>query len=187
MSRRNRTSWRLPRLITPKLLDELHPIAVGIEDVQQPHFVVDLEHGADLDVLGAKALCLGLRVFDVERRDAGLLGLAFSKGDLHGAPFELCPPAALVEVRLGEAQLVGVEAASRLEVANEVPDPHSARAPARALPETSARCPGTPLPPSRRARGDRRSTSGSSSALCRTRRRRRPAFSLSHRLRGTRP
>src|SRR4029453_16552808 len=126
MSRRNRTSCRLPRLITPKLFDELHPIAVRIEHIEQPHLVVDLEHCAHLDALGAKALRLGFGVVDVDRRYAGVLGLALGKGDLHGTAFELGPPAALIQVRLGEAELARVEAASRLEVANQVPDPHAA-------------------------------------------------------------
>src|SRR5512132_729986 len=166
MSRRNRTSCRLPRLITPKLLDQLDAIAVRIENVQQPYLVVDLQDRADLDILGAKPLRLRLRVVDVDRRDTCFLRLALGQRDLHGAAFKLGPAATLVQVRLREAELAGVEAASRVEVANEVPDPHApdSRAPAPALPGRSARCPGTPRRPTRPARGDRRSGSGSSSA-----------------------
>ena len=48
-----------------ELLDELEPVPVGVEHVDDPHLVVDLEHGADVDALGAQAVGLGL---DVRRR-----------------------------------------------------------------------------------------------------------------------
>src|SRR5688572_16781004 len=116
MSRRNRMSCRLPRLINAELLDELQAVAVGIEDVQQPHLVVDLEHGPDLDVVRAEPLGLALRVVDVDRRDAGLLRLTLCECDPHPAALELRPPALGVEVRLGEPELPGVEVPRRCEI-----------------------------------------------------------------------
>src|SRR5215216_6397261 len=125
MSFRNRTSCGFPRLITSKLFDELQAIAVRVEDVEEADLVVDLEHGSDLDTLGAKPLRLRLGVVDVDRRHPRLFGLSLSERDLHAGPLEVGPALVLVEVRLGEAQLVGVEGTRGRQVTNAVPDAHA--------------------------------------------------------------
>ena len=55
------------------LLGELEPVAVRVEDVDQPHRPVQLEHGADLDARLGQPLALGLDVVDVDRRDRAFL------------------------------------------------------------------------------------------------------------------
>src|SRR5918992_4283493 len=100
MSRRKRTSWRLPRLITTELLHELDAVPVRIEHVEEPHLVVDLEHRPDLDVVRAEPLRLCLRVVDVDCRDACVLGLAFCERNAHLPPLELGPASVRVQVGL---------------------------------------------------------------------------------------
>src|SRR5918994_2857519 len=124
MSLRKRTSCRFPRLITAELLDELHAVAVRVEHVEKPHLVVELEDGADVDVLGAKPLRLRLGIVDVDRRYSPVLRLSLCQRDLHVAPLELRPTSLVVEVRLGEAELVRVERSRGGQVAYAVPDPH---------------------------------------------------------------
>src|SRR5918992_2716568 len=124
MSFKKRTSWRFPRLIIPQLLDELDAIPVWIEHVQEPDLVVELEHGSDLDVRGAQALGLRLHVVDVDRRDARLLRLTLGERDPHLAALELRPARLVVQVGLGEAELVRVEGARGGKIPDAVPDPH---------------------------------------------------------------
>ena len=129
MSRRKRASCGVPGRITgAELLHELEAVAVGVEDVEDAHLVMELEHGADVDVLAPKTFGLRLDVVDVDRGDASvLLRLALRDRDVHLSALELRPAAFVVDVRLLEAELAGVERASRLEVADVVPDAdHSA-------------------------------------------------------------
>ena len=62
---------------------------------------------------------------DVDVRHAAVgLRLAPREADLHLAVPELGPAARSIEVRLGEAKRLAVEAAARVEVAHVVPDRH---------------------------------------------------------------
>src|SRR5262249_18156938 len=102
--------------------EEVDPIRVRVEHVEQAQLVVELHDGADVDVHAAQALGLGLQVLNVDGGDAAFLRLAFGERDLHGTALELGPAAVGVEVRLCEAELRGVEAARVVEIAHPVPD-----------------------------------------------------------------
>ena len=94
-------------------MNELDAISIGIEHVEQANLAVELEHGADLDLVSPQPVALGLHVVDVHGRHAAvLLRLPLGERDLHLAPLQLRPAVVLVVVRLGEAQL----AAERVEV-----------------------------------------------------------------------
>src|SRR5581483_992543 len=105
-------------------------VAVGVEDVDEPHLSHELEHRADLDRLGAQPVCLGLDVVDVDRRHCAVrIRLALDDRDPHAVPLELRPLVLEIHVRLLEPEHAAVEVASGLEVADVVPDAHqSARA-----------------------------------------------------------
>src|SRR5919204_498924 len=108
-----------------KLLGELDTVPVRVEDVQEADLAVQLEDDADLDPLRAQPLRLGLQVGHVDVRHAAvLLRLAPREADLHVAAPEPRPAALGVEVRLGEAERVAVEAAPGVQVAHVVPDRH---------------------------------------------------------------
>src|SRR5579884_516666 len=109
-------------------LRELDAVAVRIEDVDDPHLPGQLEHGADLDALAAQPVGVRLHVVDVDHRHARLRRLALRERDLHRAALELRELVLPVDVRLVEAQQPLVEVAAAVEVADEVPDPHSASA-----------------------------------------------------------
>src|SRR5262245_45534676 len=88
---------------------------------------MQLEHGADFDLLVPQVVGLALRVHDVDARDRPFgERLALGEGDLRDSALELDP--VLVHLGLGEAQLSFVERARRVEVPDAVPDPrHRAR------------------------------------------------------------
>ena len=62
-------------------LRELDPVSVRVEDVEQAHLAVQLEHDADVDARGAQTLGLRLDVVDVDRGVSEALG-AVSKDEL---------------------------------------------------------------------------------------------------------
>ena len=82
---------------------------------------------ADVDAVLPQSLGLGLHVVDVDVRDAASAAARPRERDLHPAALELRPAVVGVDERLGEAELVAVEAPRRVEVADAVPDRHSAR------------------------------------------------------------
>src|SRR5687767_7204572 len=132
MSRRKRTScWPPSRIIASRLLGdvlaELDAVAVRVDDLEQAHLAVELEHDAHLDPLGSEPRRFLLHVLDLDVRDSPLLRLAGRQRDLHAASLELRPAVGRVEHQLREAEAVAVEPARRVEVAHRVPDRHSAR------------------------------------------------------------
>src|SRR6478736_3683328 len=130
MSRRKGTSRAPPDLIiaaslwrSGKLFGKLDAVAVGVVDIEHAHLAVQLQHRADLDALGAEAVCFGLDVRHVHGRYSGLaLGLALRDRDIHRAALQRRPAACLVEVGLPEAELLGVERAAGFEISYSVPD-----------------------------------------------------------------
>jgi hypothetical protein len=88
---------------------------------------VQLEHGADLDLLVAQVIGLGHHVDDVDARDRPVNDrLTLGERDLHSIAFELGP--VVVRAGLGEAQLARVERPGRVEIGDPVPDArHNAR------------------------------------------------------------
>src|SRR5206468_2137543 len=114
---------------------------VRVEDIEQAQLLVELDHRADVDVQTAKAVGLGPHVFDVDRRDAALFRITLGDRDLHASALHLRPAAVGVEVRLGETELAGVEAARVVDAADAVPDP------GRHEDDVTARGPATPRSP----------------------------------------
>src|SRR5215208_4749914 len=105
------TSACPPRRImrSPSLLDQrlgqLDAVPVGIEDVDEAHLPRQLEHDADVHVLAAEALRLGLDVADVDRRDAAFgIRLALRQCDPHVAVLQLRPAVVPVDERLLEPE-----------------------------------------------------------------------------------
>src|SRR5918994_6336438 len=132
MSRRKRTScWPPSRIIASRLfgdvLAELDAVAVRVDDLEQPHLAVQLEHDPHFDPFGSQPRGLLLHVVDLDVRDSPLLRLASRQRDLHPTSLQLRPALARVEHQLGEAQPVAVELPRRVEVAHGVPDRQSAR------------------------------------------------------------
>src|SRR5262249_30409266 len=106
-----------------EILRQLDSVAVLVVDVQQPNLAVELQDYPDFDALAPQALGLGLHVLDLDDRHAALLvGLTLAEVDL-GVPVPQQRPAAiLIEALLLETERLGEEDASRLEVADAVPD-----------------------------------------------------------------
>src|SRR4051812_1102661 len=128
MSPRNRASpgaaGRITGSVVRDILRELDAVPVRVEDVEQPHLAVELEHDADLDALGPQPVRLRLHVLDVHVRDPALLRLPLGERDLHRPALEPGPAAVPVDVRLLEAELVAVEGAAGVEIPHSVPDGH---------------------------------------------------------------
>src|SRR5439155_22538516 len=67
-----------------ELLRELHPVAVRVVDVEEPHLALELEDDADVDAGRPQPLGLGLEVGHVDGRDRAVrLGLALGQPELH--------------------------------------------------------------------------------------------------------
>src|SRR5580765_6368557 len=126
MSRRNRTSCTSTgRSISPsvltirssQLLRKLDPVAVGVEDIEQPHLTLQLEDDADLDAGRAQPVGLRFQVCNVDVGDAAVLArFPFGEPDLHGTVLEQRPALVEVDARLLEAERVAVEASPAFEV-----------------------------------------------------------------------
>src|SRR5918995_733134 len=132
MSRRKRTScWPPSRIIESRVLGdvlaELDAVPVGVDDLEQAHLAVQLEHDAHLHPLGPQARRFVLHVLDLDVRDSPRFRLAGRQRALQAAPFQLRPAVGGVEHQLREAEPVAVELPRRVEVADRVPDRQSAR------------------------------------------------------------
>src|SRR5919106_6802830 len=66
-------SRAFPWLRRRDVLPELDAVAVRVDDLEQTHLAVELEHDADVDALLAQAFSLCLDVVDLYVRDAAVL------------------------------------------------------------------------------------------------------------------
>src|SRR6266567_1094252 len=86
-------------------LRELDAVAVGVEHVDDAHLAGELDHCADLDVLGAQPIGLGLDVVDVDHcHPAAGVGVALGDGDVHRASPEGRPAFVKIDEGLFEPE-----------------------------------------------------------------------------------